>query len=287
MKIYRILIIAIGIITLSVPKSFSQDVGVDKLTAEDRLRMSNKDTARISELFEAITFVSEQNDTMYYRLLKPLDLNPDKKYPLVVCLAGASARGTDNFKQIGFSCLPLVLAEKKNLEKYPCYVFVPQCPKEHNWGKSVLQNNKTANQGKSPNPGVDPIVFDIIGSLLQNHNIDKNRLYVTGLSMGGTGVWHFILTHPKMFAAAIPVCGGSNPDLAFKITNVPIWTFHSIADELGDVEITRNMVNAIKDGGGNPLYTEYSDLSHKETCIQAFYTPGLLDWLFSQKIDDE
>jgi predicted peptidase len=102
--------------------------------------------------------------------------------------------------------------------------------------------------------------------------------------MGATGAWHYILTRPQMFAAAIPVCGGGNPDIATKIINVPVWTFQSGMEKMG-VEYTRDMVEAIKNAGGNPLYTEFSDLNHRESCIQAFYTPGLLDWLFSQKLD--
>ena len=275
MQSYRILIVVIGVCFFGVNKSWSQD---QKSTGEENVKNP-------ADLFESGTYVSDQNDTLHYRLLKPVDFDSDKEYPLVVCLAGASARGTDNFKQIGRSCSALVLAEKENRKKYPSYVFVPQCPPQHNWGISPGPEIIAKNHGKPPTPGVDSLVLEVLREMTNKHSVDKDRLYLTGVSMGATGAWHYVLTHPQMFAAAIPVCGYGNPELAQKITKVPIWAFHSQSDEIGDVDITRNMVDAIKSAGGDPLYTEFSDLNHQESCKQAFYAPGLLDWLFAQKLE--
>ena len=216
MQSYGLTMVAIGICCFGISMSWSQD---QKSAYEDN-------ATNPAEIFESGTYVSDEKDTLHYRLLKPIDFDPDKKYPLVVCLAGASARGTDNFKQIGRSCLPLVLAEKANRKKYPSYVFVPQCPSGHNWGKSSGSAEIAKRQGNPPTPGVDTLVFEIIHKLMNEHNIDRKKLYVTGVSMGGTGAWHFILTHPQTFAAAIPVCGYGNPELAQEITKVPVWTIH-------------------------------------------------------------
>ena len=277
----KLLILILGFLVFNSIEINAQIKKINASLAE--INSESKDEQKLIELFEAGMYVGNKKDTIPYRLLKPENYNPEKKYPLVVCLAGASYKGTDNLKQIGKSSSARVLAEKENRKKYPCFVFVPQCPPGHNFGVSNAPKDINLKPGKYLDPGIDSLVFDIIRILVKEHSIDTNRLYLTGVSMGGTGVWHFIFTHPQMFAAAVPVCGGSNPDLATKIINVPVWAFETSMDEI-NVKLARRMIEAIKNEGGNPIYTEVSDLNHIQTCQQAFYTPGLLDWLFAQKL---
>jgi len=285
MKNLRVLIVIAGISILGVNKSVSQEIAIDNMSVEDRHRAGSENAVRTAQLFEARTYVSNRNETLLYRLLKPIDYDPNKKYPLVVCLSGSGGRGTDNIKQIA-GCWPAqILSKQENRKKYPAFVFVPQCPPGFDWGRSFKDGKRggRSKPGGSDLPGVDTLVFEIIKALEDEFEIDKRRLYVTGQSMGGFGSWHFILTHSITFAAAIPICGGGNPDLAQYIVDVPIWAFHGQKDETVPVDFSRNMIEAIKDVGGNPRFTEFQDAGH--ICWPlAFDTPGLLDWLFAQKL---
>jgi len=241
----------------------------------------DKESERVEMLaqpFEARTFVNNQGDTMRYRLLKPLDYDPGKKYPLVVCLHGGGVRGINNTNQIVGSGSAQILSKQENRKKYPAFLFVPQCPPGYSWGGYH-------NHPIMISPAVDSLVFEIIYALEKDFNIDNKRRYVTGGSMGGYGTWHFICSRPEMFAAAIPISGAGDPDLAANIIDVPVWAFHGRLDGKVSVRGTRDMVEAMKNAGGNPRYTELQSAGHGISYIvyDTPGTPGLLDWLFAQK----
>ncbi|OEJ99408.1 hypothetical protein A8C32_05910 [Flavivirga aquatica] len=245
------------------------------MTSIKRHREGAKHVLEVAKLFEARVYVNAQNDTLNYRLLKPLNYDPKKTYPLVVCLSGTGGRGTDNIKQIS-SCWPSqILTKSKNRKDYPCFVFVPQCPLNSSWGVSSSHRLNTLTD-------IEFLVFDAIKSIEKEFFIDPTRRYVTGQSMGGFGTWHYIQQYPKMFAAAIPICGGGNPKLAHKIVDVPVWAFHGEIDTAVSVNFSRDMIASIKRAGGAPLYTELKNVAH--ICWPLAYdTPNLLDWLFAQK----
>ncbi len=223
--------------------------------------------------FEARTYVNHEGDTMRYRLLKPLDYDSTKLYPLVVCLHGSSGGGTDNVKQVASSLSALWLSEEGNRMKYPAFLFVPQCPQKAGWG------------GMPDVPAVDSLVFQTLNALEEELSIDKNRRYVVGISLGGYGAWHLIGTRPEKFAAAIPICGGGNPALAQHMVDVPVWAFHGAKDRNVPVSGSRDMIEAIRQQGGTPRYTEFPDKAHFIS-EEVKNTPGLLDWLFTQHRDE-
>ena len=225
---------------------------------------------KLAEPFEARTYVNNAGDTLLYRLMEPLDYDPQKKYPLVVCLHHGGTHGADNIRQIDGSQPAQKLAQYENKVKYPAFLFVPQCPEGAGWG------------GVPNYPVIDSLVFDAIAALEQEFSIDEKRRYVTGSSGGGYGSWHFICTRPEMFAAAIPICGGANPALAKNIVDVPVWAFHGEEDRPVPVRFSREMVAAIKTAGGNPKYTEFPGAGHNIWEL-VDDTPGLLEWLFAQE----
>lgn len=242
-----------------------------------------EETDRVESLakpFHARTFVNDQGDTLRYRLLMPLNYDSTKKYPLVVGLHGGGVKGTNNKSQI-VGCGPAqVLSKQENRKKYPAFVFVPHCPAGYNWGGYHNHPALVA-------PAIDSLVFETIYALENEFSIDKNRCYVTGESLGGYGTWHFICIRPELFAAAVPLSGAGDPDLAPKIIDVPVWAFHGRQDGIVSVNGTRDMIEAIKKAGGNPRYTELPSAGHG-IWYQVFEdpgTPGLLDWLFAQKKD--
>ncbi|MFN9041975.1 MAG: dienelactone hydrolase family protein, partial [Planctomyces sp.] len=91
---------------------------------------------------------------------------------------------------------------------------------------------------------------------------DPQRIYVTGLSMGGFGTWELITRKPELFAAAAPICGGGDPAKAAACSSLPIWVFHGDRDTVVRPELSRNMVEALKKAGGMPKYTEYPGVGH-------------------------
>jgi predicted peptidase len=219
--------------------------------------------------FEAKNFVSDQGDTMRYRLMMPLDYDSAKKYPIVVCLHGSSGSGHDNIKQIA-TCLPATwLSNEENRKKYPAILFVPQCPERMTWG------------GLRGAPSVEALVIESLLDLEKVLPVDTTRRYIAGNSMGGYGAWQFAATYPEMFAAAIPICGGGDPLLAQQLTKVPIWAFHGEKDMNVPVSGSRDVIDAIEKAGGKPIYTEFPGKAH-DISKEVISTPGLLDWLFAQ-----
>jgi predicted peptidase len=196
--------------------------------------------------------------------MKPLNDDPSRKYPLVVCLHHGGARGRDNVRQVENSDAPF-LAHYLHREKYPAFLFVPQCPQESTW----------------QSPAVELLVMETIEALEQAFPIDAKRRYVMGTSLGGYGTWHLIGTHPDAFAAAIPRCGAGNSALAPNMVQVPVWAFHGVKDEDVPVRGSREMIEAIRKAGGQPRYTEFADAGH-DIHRPFEETPGVLDWLFAQ-----
>ena len=229
-------------------------------------------TKRLAEPFEARTFVGSNGETLLYRFMRPVDYDSTKKYPLVVCLHHGGAHGNDNIKQVDGSPAAQVLSGYENQRKYPAFLFVPQCPEGSGWG------------GIATLPAIDDLVFEAMEEFEKEFSVDEKRRYVTGISGGGYGSWHFISTRPEMFAASIPICGGANPQLASKAVSVPVWAFHGEDDTSVPVRFSRDMVSAIKDAGGTPKYTEFDGAGHN-IWEQVKATPGLWDWMFAQERD--
>ncbi|WP_419699132.1 dienelactone hydrolase family protein [Mucilaginibacter sp. NFX135] len=227
-------------------------------------------TQRMAQLFESRTYVDSKGDTLFYHLLKPLNFDPAKKYPLVVSLPYGGQPATDKIRQMEGAVAAEVLSADINRANYPAFIFIPNCPPGSGWG------------GIPNYPSVDSLVYEAISSLDKEPGIDVKRRYVTGLSRGGYGAWHFICTRPDMFAAAIPVAGGEDPKLASRIVNIPVWAFHGANDKNVPVSGSRDMINAIKKAGGNPKYTEFPNDGHN-IWDRVNNTPGLWDWLFAQK----
>jgi predicted peptidase len=219
-----------------------------------------ENTAKFATMGEERVFANGKGEKLKYLLIKPADYNPQTKYPLVVSLpyGGYEASAAQ------------LLAEGSNRYKYPAFLFVPFCPDGAGWG------------GIANYPTIDTLVFDAITELEKEMSIDATRRYVTGVSRGGYGSWHFITSRPDMFAAAIPVCGAGNTQLAPRAVDVAVWAFHGALDRNVPVAGSRDMIGALKSAGGTPKYTEFEDKAHN-IWYEVTQTPGIWDWLFEQK----
>lgn len=225
---------------------------------------------KMSQQFEARTYIGAGGESMSYRLLKPLNYDSTQKYPLAVCLHGGAGWGTDNIKQFDGSLEAQILYTPENRKKYPAFLFVPQCPLGTSWGGVPGLKN------------VDSLVFEIIDSLEREFSIDTHRRYVMGHSLGGYGTWYFIGTRPEMFAAAIPSAGFGDPSFGKLIADVPVWAFHGRLDRNVSVNGSRDIIEAMRQAGGNPKYTEYPEIGHG-TWDSMKNNPELMDWLFAQR----
>lgn len=224
--------------------------------------------------FEPRTFENSQGESLSYRLMKPIGYDDKIKYPIVVSLHGGGAIGKDNMKQIHGSFLPQLLSRDENRNKFPAFLFVPQFPPGASWSET------------SHSQGIGSLILEAISDLESEFGIDQNRRYITGYSMGGYGVWQMITTYPKTFAAAIPMSSGGNPSIASKIVDIPIWTFHGTNDKSVPIGKSRDMIEAIKKEGGNPLFSEFTNSGH-DIRSEVLNTPGLLEWLFAQERSDK
>jgi hypothetical protein len=260
----------VGIVSFVCTLTFGVMISSDCYSSLYWAKRNFERTKNLAQLFEFKTFVNSKRETLLYRILKPLDYDTTKNYPLVISLPYGGQPATDTIRQIEGAAAAELLSTDSNRKKYPAFIFIPHCPPGGGWG------------GIPNYPSIDSLVFDAISSLNAQYKIDSNRRYVTGISRGGYGVWNFICKRPDLFAAAIPVCGAGDPALASKAINVAVWAFHGKNDINVPVNGSRDMINAMRSAGGHPLYTEYPDEAHNiwdKTSI----TPGLWDWLFSQK----
>jgi predicted peptidase len=231
--------------------------------------------AQQSDLFDKLTYTSN-SDSMPYRLLKPVNPLSKENFPLVIFLHGAGERGRDN--EIHIKHIMDLFLDPKYRAKYACYVLAPQCPK----GKYWADYNKDGSLSEKPSR-LTEMVVELIEKVSKEFAIDKSRIYITGVSMGGYGTWDLLARYPNKFAAAIPICGGGDEKTASKIKNIPIWAFHGAKDDIVKPHQSRSMIKAIQTEGGLPGYTEYPDVEHN-SWVQAYQEPHLLPWLFEQKL---
>ncbi len=229
--------------------------------------------------YEARVYTNAAGATLPYRLLIPEGYQPGQKYPLVVFLHGAGERGADNRAQLVHGA-PLFLQPEVRA-KFPCFVVAPQCPE----GKRWVEIDWSAESGVQPAQPSDPLglVVELLLNLPRQYSIDSQRVYATGLSMGGFGTWDLITRYPGRFAAAVPICGGGDDQVAAKAVKTPIWAFHSSDDSVVKVTRTRAMIDALRKAGAQPRYTEYTGLGHN-SWGKAYAEPELLPWLFSQHL---
>ena len=205
-------------------------------------------------------------------------LGQERKLPLVIFLHGSGERGNNNWAQLRNGVLAFV--EPDNFRRNPCFILAPQCPAGKRWSGVNLQ---TAISWQEQATGPMQLLIELIESTLKNNPaIDPNRIYLTGLSMGGAGAFDLLMRKPDWFAAGLPLCGGGDPALAAKIKNIPLWVFHGKQDEVVLPERSRRIVQALKKLDAPVQHTEYSTLGHS-IWNETYYNPEVINWLFAQR----
>ena len=225
-----------------------------------------------------------------YRILYPkgyaeASADRKKKYPLVLVLHGAGERGNDNEKQLTHG--GKLFLQDKNRSDFPAVVIFPQCPTDSYWASVKIDRAKSPLdlQFDYHRPITWPLKAAriLVKKMARDKRIDKKRLYITGLSMGGMGTFEMISRYPKVFAAAAPICGGGDTTYCEKFAKrVPLWVFHGDKDNVVAPRHSREMVAKLQALGADVQYSEYLDVNHN-SWDNAFAEPDFMSWLFGHK----
>ncbi len=161
------------------------------------------------------------------------------------------------------------------VSEYPCAILVPQCPEQMAWSSAL-----------TPDCDLTDLLLQMIDDALEDSRIDPRRIYLSGYSLGGSGSWYLAAQAPERFAAVVPIAGGARPDLADALRDVPIWAIHSSDDQVVTVDGTRQIIDAIREIGGDPNYTELTSAGHR-AWPEAFHRGSpVLTWMFEQRLAD-
>ncbi|MBP1637427.1 MAG: Phospholipase/carboxylesterase [Bacteroidetes bacterium] len=233
-----------------------------------------------NEIFLRKEFIFK-GDTLKYRVLLPEKYDKTQKYPLVVFLHGSGERGNDNEKQLVHGAA--LFAKEQNRLDYPSIVLFPQCPQNASWVNIPVRVGNTIDFPEKPLI-TKPLflVKKLVDSYSKNEAVDKKRIYVLGLSMGGMGTFDLICRYPKYFAAAIPICGGVYDTRLKKAKKMPIRIFHGGADTVVSNEHSRNAFIELKAEGSTRVeYIEFPGVGH-DSWTNAFAYPDFLSWMYYQ-----
>ncbi len=203
----------------------------------------------------------ELNRTMEVHMKYLLQLpsgHEQQAFPLLLFLHGAGERG-DDLEMVKKHGPPKLIEAGQQL---PFIVVSPQCPAGRWW---------------------EPVeLAALLDEIVEKYKVDEDRIYVTGLSMGGFGTWALAAYQPKRFAAIVPICGGGEPFRTRLFSQVPAWVFHGAKDNVVPLERSQVMVDAMKTAGGNVKFTIYPEAGH-DSWTESYSNPELYEWLLQQK----
>jgi len=199
-----------------------------------------------------------------YLLYLPADYSKSKdKWPLIMFLHGAGERGK-NVEVVKKHGPPKMIAQGKSFD---FIVVSPQCPNDLWW------------------PEQTEVLMALLDEIEAKYRVDTDRVYLTGLSMGGFGTWTLAAKYPNRFAAIAPICGGSERISGSRLKKVPVWAFHGAKDPTVPLIRSQEMVDAVKKAGGNAKLTIYPEAEH-DSWTETYNNPELYQWFLSHKISD-
>ena len=218
------------------------------------------------------------NDTysgknMNYRLHLPKNFDKNEKYPVVLFLHSSSGIGTNN-EPLGsfensFSAASDILDG--------AIIICPQSPTSWRIDDSMPNDKK----------GYLSIAKRIVDYAIDKYSGDKNRVYLTGVSLGGFATWDMLDAYPEYFAASVPVCGGSYGQISDSIVNTPIWLFHGTADPMVSYESSKSTFDAIIAAGGKEVkMTSLQGVDHSAG-KHAYTNREMFSWMFSQNLKNQ
>lgn len=185
-------------------------------------------------------------------------MTEQKRWPLMMFLHGSGERGSD-LERVKVNGPPKFLDRKKDFQ---FIVVSPQLPDNDSWSSDVLNA--------------------LLDELIERLPIDTDRVYLTGLSLGGFATWDFACDFPGRFAAIAPICGQGDEDRACLLRKVPVWAFHGAKDPVVPLKNEEEMVNALKACGGDVRFTIYPDAGH-DAWTETYANPELYKWFLAHR----
>lgn len=275
-RIFSILLVSLMLAALLVP--FTSSAKVTLLSGSEVKNKFNSSANSVKEVYRA-----SNGKSLPYRLYVPDDYDPNKSYPLVLFFHGAGERGTDNTAQISAGSVMQRLLLPEEQKKFPCLILAPQCPGDSqwvlsDWGPGVYNHNTM----QTPVSPYMKAAEELLDKVIEEYSVNEDRLYVTGMSMGGFGTWDIISRNPEKFAAAFPVCGGVDETYLDRLQGFPIYTFHNVGDTIVNSQGTKKAYEILKDAGGI-TYVEYPSSAH-DAWSAAYATDDLLTWVFKKGV---
>ncbi len=243
-------------------------------------------SAERTEVSAEELYAKGSNDVLVYRLFTPE--TEEEKVPLILYLHGAGAIGDDNITHITTKDAASFVTEEMQ-ELHPCYVLAPQLPERYTAAGESPTDEQSA-KGWTDEEVQEALMETIEEIAGTNGNVDMDRIYITGHSMGALGVWGMIAAYPDVFAAAVPISGlwdGSVDDLV----DLPIWIFHGEKDEVVPVDCETMLRDRLEELGGNVRMTIYTDEDFAAAGVTdphganvpTYSNQEMFDWMFDQK----
>lgn len=183
-----------------------------------------------------------------------------QRWPMILYLHGIGECGND-LKKVKIHGPPKIVENQKD---FPFIVVSPQCPEGQWW------------------PNMTEILINLLDDVVARYDVDTERIYLTGLSMGGYGTWQLACMYPDRFAAIAPICGGGEPFLTGALKDVPVWAFHGAKDEVVPLKKSEEMVDAINACGGDAKLTVYPDAKHDSWTV-TYNNKELYDWFLEHR----
>jgi predicted peptidase len=200
------------------------------------------------------------NQALPYRMYLPTNYENKEEWPLIVFLHGSGERGNDPNKLDRYGLTSLI----KNRTDFPFIVLAPLCPAEKKW--EAIYNE----------------VMSLVDNISQAHKVNQKQMYLTGMSMGGAGVWHYGVTNPNKFAAYAPIAGYMhNPDEVIKLKDKPIWAAHGKQDKAIPFKKAEEIINKLTGQSNKVVFKIYETEGH-EVCTNAYKDDDLYKWFLEQ-----
>lgn len=233
---------------------------VHQLSAADSSPPSPGKQVATSSSLKVKGDAGDREVTLRYLLYLPADYEKkaSDKWPLVLFLHGSGERG-DDIEKVKIHGPPKLVSEGK---EFPFILVSPQCPTGSRWDAQELDK--------------------LTDELANNYRVDRQKLYVTGLSMGGSGTWSLVSAQPSKFAAAIPLCGRGDLANAKNLAQTPTWVFIGAKDRAETVQNCQDMAAALKKAGGDAKITVYPDLPH-DCWTVTYNNPEVYEWMLSKR----
>lgn len=218
--------------------------------------------------------------TIRYMLFVPKDYQATgRKWPLMLFLHGLGECSNADLSRVKIHG-PAHFVDSR--PDFPFIVVTPQLPPPPGYKEGVVYTSQQiialADKAWKPEE-----LIQLVDHVMAKLNVDRDRVYVTGLSMGGYGTWRLVAAYPDRFAAAVPICGGGEPEkMAHALSRVPIWAFHGAKDATVPLEKCQQMVDAVKRAGGDVRLTVYPEAQH-DSWTATYNNKQVYDWLLAHR----